>query len=59
MSKIERNDEYKLSESELDTVIGGAATGFRYYEMNGDTYASNGKGTVVRVTSNWLSDLFS
>ena len=50
MTKIERNNECKLSDSELDTVIGGAG-GFRYYEMNGDTYASNAMWRAVREAS--------
>jgi hypothetical protein len=56
MTKMQEDTTAKseLSLDELDAATGGK---FSYFEMNGDTYATNGTGKPVQVTKNWSGPL--
>jgi hypothetical protein len=50
---VEKHDTAReLNASELNAATGGHPGKFRYFEMNGDTWATNGTGKPVQVTHN-------
>jgi hypothetical protein len=51
----ENTARHELSLTELDAAAGGGK--FRYFEMNGDTWATNGTGKPVQVTHNYSGPL--